>query len=141
MVRSAKRWSLVAAAFLVATGLLGSGMASAECAKCQAKRAAKVGCGRPGCKKCQASLCRDNRYVDSAARNGLFYNHYADAACGGVPAKLYVSPRPTPPFVGHTYITYEPLMPHENLYRHCRTYYSYDPGRCLPSNTTHVWWW
>jgi len=42
---------------------------------------------------------------------------------GGVGAQLYVSPRPVPPFVGHTYITYEGLMPHEMLYHHHRTYY------------------
>jgi hypothetical protein len=54
----------------------------------------------------------------------LFYNYYVPGGpCGGVPAQLYLSPRPTPPLVGHTYITYQPLMPHEFLYRHARTYY------------------
>ena len=51
----------------------------------------------------------------------LFYNYYVDYP-GGVPAQLYTSPRPTPPLVGHTYITYQPLMPHEFLYVHNRTY-------------------
>lgn len=40
----------------------------------------------------------------------------------GVTAALYPSPRPVPPLVGHTYITYEPLAPHEFLYPHHRTY-------------------
>lgn len=40
----------------------------------------------------------------------------------GIGAQLYVSPRPTPPRVGHTYITYEPLAPHEFLYEHHRVY-------------------
>ena len=59
----------------------------------------------------------------------LFYNYYVPAApCGGVPAQLYLSPRPTPPLVGHTYITYQPLMPHEFMYRHARTYYRKNPN-------------
>ena len=56
-------------------------------------------------------------------RYDLFYNYYVGPSVyGGQPAQLYVSPRPTPPFVGHTYITYQPLMPHEFLYKHCRCY-------------------
>ncbi len=60
----------------------------------------------------------------------LFSNYYVGPACyaGGVPAQLYTSPLPTPPFVGHTYITYEPLMPHEFMYRHKRTYSRHNPG-------------
>lgn len=55
-----------------------------------------------------------------------FYNYYADSP-GGVPAQLYVSPRPTPPLVGHTYYTYQPLLPHEFMYKHQRTYYHPHP--------------
>lgn len=70
----------------------------------------------------------------------LFYNYYVDGA-GGVPAQLYIAPRPTPPLVGHTYVTYQPLMPHEYLYRpHLRVYRRWD-GRLLPANTTRAWWW
>ncbi len=58
----------------------------------------------------------------------LFYNYYlAGGAGGGVPAQLYLSPRPTPALVGHTYITYQPLLPHEMLYKHHRTYYRTHP--------------
>ncbi|MDZ7619042.1 MAG: hypothetical protein U1E05_18700 [Patescibacteria group bacterium] len=58
-----------------------------------------------------------------------FYNYYvAPASPDGVGAELYLSPRPVPPLVGHTYITYEPLSPHEFLYRHSRTYWRYNPG-------------
>jgi hypothetical protein len=42
---------------------------------------------------------------------------------GAMNASLYVSPRPVPPYVGHTFITYEGLMPDQMLYRHHRTYY------------------
>jgi hypothetical protein len=68
----------------------------------------------------------------------LFYNHYVGAPAP-VPAQIYLSPRATPPLVGHTYITYQPLMPHEFLYRHHRTYYKhYAHGG---HTRTHVRWW
>lgn len=58
----------------------------------------------------------------------LSYNYYVPPTwAGGVGAQLYVAPRPTPPRVGHTFITYQPLMPHEFLYRHARSYYNFHP--------------
>jgi len=62
-----------------------------------------------------------------AAHPDIFYNFYngPSAAGPGVPAQLYVAPRPTPPLVGHTWMTYPPLMPHEFLYLHHRKYYKY----------------
>ena len=52
--------------------------------------------------------------------------------CGGVPAEMYLAPQPVPAYVGHTYFTYQPMMPHELLYQHHRTYYRhYDEGRGL----------
>lgn len=65
----------------------------------------------------------------------LFYNYYVP---GNPPAQMYLSPRPTPPLVGHTYITYQPLYPHEYLYHHSRSYYGYDGVHCLPVNRTKV---
>lgn len=82
--------------------------------------------------------------VEAAApRYDLFYNYYQSGSImGGVPAQMYLSPRPVPPLVGHTYITYQPLMPHEFLYRHDRTYRRYNSPRALiPSNVTRVSWW
>jgi hypothetical protein len=62
-------------------------------------------------------------------RQDLFYNYYVPAGPeGGVPAQLYVCPRPVPPNVGHTWYTYQPLMPHEYLYPHKRTYWRYNAG-------------
>jgi len=53
----------------------------------------------------------------------LFYNFYSPpVGCGSVGAELYPCPRPTPARVGHTYVTYQPLMPHEFLYKHHRCY-------------------
>ncbi len=71
----------------------------------------------------------------TAAKNGEAnltpgaYNYYVHPGEAGLlGAQLYLSPRPTPPVVGHTYVTYPPLMPHEFLYRHHRTYHTYNPG-------------
>ncbi len=69
----------------------------------------------------------------------LFYNYYVPpVGYGGVGAELYLCPRPTPPLVGHTYVTYQPLMPHEFLYKHCRCYRRYNPGSGW--TRTFVWW-
>ena len=69
----------------------------------------------------------------------LFYNYYVPGTCGGNPAQLYLSPRPVPAYVGHTYVTYQPFMPHEQLYQHHRRYYRYyNGGRGL--TRTHISW-
>jgi len=67
--------------------------------------------------------------ADRVRSNGdLFYNYYVPPTwAGGVGAQLYLSPRPTPPMVGHTFITYQPLMPSEFLYHHHRSYYNFHP--------------
>lgn len=56
----------------------------------------------------------------------VFYNFYVPpvpaGSAPGVGAQLYVSPRPVPPRVGHTWHTYPPFMPHEFLYKHRRRY-------------------
>ena len=72
--------------------------------------------------RAQGDYCGPYSYPD------LFGNYYVPpVACstypGAVGAQLYVSPRPVPPWVGHTYVTYQPLLPHEFLYQHRRTYY------------------
>jgi hypothetical protein len=68
----------------------------------------------------------------------LFYNYYVPGTCGGNPAQLYLAPRPVPPYVGHTYVTYQPFMPHELLYQHHRRYYRYyNGGRGLTRTCIH----
>lgn len=70
----------------------------------------------------------------------LFYNFYLPPNCGGVGAQMYVAPLPVPGWVGHTYYTYQPLMPHEYLYKHHRRYHRYyNEGRGL--TRTSVRWW
>jgi hypothetical protein len=61
----------------------------------------------------------------TSGRPDLVYNYYVPGGPGGVPAAMYLAPRPVPPLVGHTYFTYQPLMPHEYMYQHQRRYYRY----------------
>ena len=67
----------------------------------------------------------------------LFYNFYVPPGYYGgvVGAELYVCPVPTPPLVGHTYVTYQPLMPHEFLYPHTRRYLRIHPD----GSVTRTW--
>jgi len=68
----------------------------------------------------------------------LFYNYYTPPGPCAVGTRLYVCPLPTPPLVGHTYYTYQPLLPHEFLYQHCRTYTRQHPdGTC--TRTLVIW--
>ena len=78
---------------------------------------------------------------------------YPNTMAGVNSASMYPSPIPTPPIVGHTYYTYQPLMPHEMMYAHKRNYYTpmpapggyyQDPSGCQGSGygynkTTVVW--
>ena len=80
--------------------------------------------------------CRPYQYGNP----DLFANYYVPGTCGGVPAQMYVAPHPVPPNVMRTYITYQPFMPHEMLYKHHRSYHRYyDGGRGL--TRTKVTWW
>ena len=66
----------------------------------------------------------------------LFYNYYSNGQ-NQVNAEMYLSPVPVPPFVGNTWYTYQPLMPHNYLYPHTDTYHNhYDYGR--GTNRTRV---
>ena len=61
--------------------------------------------------------------ANRASGNDLFYNYYVPpGGYGGVGAQMYACPRPTPPWVGHTYVTYPPLMPHQFLHKHFQVY-------------------
>ncbi|MBW3595933.1 MAG: hypothetical protein KY475_01510 [Planctomycetes bacterium] len=69
----------------------------------------------------------------------LFYNYFVGGNCGSIPAAMYPAPMPTPPIVGHTFYTYQPLLPHEFMYAHRRTYHHhYNHNRGL--HRTRVFW-
>ncbi|HBE66852.1 MAG TPA: hypothetical protein DDW52_01755 [Planctomycetaceae bacterium] len=68
----------------------------------------------------------------------LFANQYTQGYANQATAQMYVSPVPVPQWVGHTYITYEPLYPHQFMYSHTDRYHSYyDGGRGLNSTKVH----
>jgi hypothetical protein len=73
----------------------------------------------------------------------LHYNYYYPAPLPGqpapeIPARLYLCPRPAPPYVGYVYITYPPFQPHEWLWQHARAYYRFHPGAGI--TMTSIWW-
>jgi hypothetical protein len=76
----------------------------------------------------QAQEGRWKRIISYQGKNDLFANYQAGPEPSGIGAQMYVSPLPTPPIVGHTYTTYQPLMPHEYLHRHTRSHYGYEQG-------------
>ncbi len=79
------------------------------------------------------------RAVERQPTSDLFYNYYVPpGGSGGVAAQLYTCPRPTPRLVGHTYITYQPFMPHEFLHKHCRTYWRWQRGTGV-TRTSVIW--
>ncbi len=89
-------------------------------------------------------LCATDRadaaWVRRSTADDLFYNFYVPpVGYGSVGAKLYPCPRPVPPRVGLTYVTYQPLMPHEFLYRHRRVYKTRHFN--APRTRTRVHWW
>lgn len=82
------------------------------------------------------------------------YNFYTPPGASQLTAGMYPAPFWAPEQVGHTVYTYQPLMPHEHMYEHRRTYYQYyagpeafyrdDCGRAHPggyglNKTTVVW--
>ena len=90
------------------------------------------------------------RTISYQGKQDLFYNFYEGPDPSGTAAAMYISPRPVPAYVGHTYIPYQPLMPHEMLYRHTRTHYAHTPGagwsrakvryRTAGLRLDHLWW-
>ncbi len=73
-----------------------------------------------------AGVCQ--RIITDQDKNDLFANYYVGPCPCGSAAQMYVSPLPVPANVGHTYTTYQPLMPHEFLYKHTRSQYAHAPG-------------
>ena len=68
------------------------------------------------------------RIISYQDKRDLFANYYVGPQPSGTAAQMYVSPLPVPANVGHTYVTYQPLMPHEFLYKHKRSHYAHTPG-------------
>ena len=141
MLRTLLRSTIVAAA-LAALSISLPSAAHAQCNNCSpgVSDSSGVSGGVVGgpCSTCgrRGFACRDYEY----GRPDLFYNYYVPPTCGGMGAAMYIAPQPVPAYVGHTYYTYQPLMPHEMLYKHHRRYHrSYDEGRGT-TRTGVIWW-
>ena len=144
MVRTALFYSLITVGLLYAPALT---RADDACTACQSGSSCSKGsCNKSACSSCRAgcrlriSDCGPKCQPYETRSPDLFYNFYAPkTACGGATAGMYIAPLPVPAFVGHTYYTYQPLLPHEFLYQHKRSYHSYnDGGRGF--NRTSVKW-
>ena len=74
----------------------------------------------------------------------VFYNYWVPPVPAGpspeFSAQLYVAPRPVPPYVGHTWYTYPPFLPHEFLYKHHRKYVRPAGATGLRTEVRGVWW-
>lgn len=68
------------------------------------------------------------RQISYQNKQDLFYNYYEGPDPSGTTTAMYISPRPVPAYVGHTYTTYQPFMPHEYTYKHTQSHYAYAPG-------------
>ena len=58
------------------------------------------------------------------SRPDFFYNYYLQPSMDGTAASMYPAPYPVPTNVGRSHYTYQPLLPHEYMYRHNRVYYT-----------------
>ena len=74
----------------------------------------------------------------------VFYNFYVPPVNAenypGAGTQLYVSPRPVPPRMGHTWNTYPPLMPHVFLYKHKRRYIRPAGATGFQTNVRAYWY-
>jgi hypothetical protein len=65
------------------------------------------------------------QFGDGNSPNNLFSQYYTQPGASQVTAGIYPAPHWVPGNVGHSYYTYQPLMPHEMMYQHSRNYYNY----------------
>lgn len=63
--------------------------------------------------------------VGSGNLPNYLFSQYTTGGQGSITAGMYPAPHPVPAHVGHSYNTYQPLMPHEMMYEHQRNYYNY----------------
>jgi hypothetical protein len=143
-------WHRVGATSLVVALLLSSAPLSAQdCPECLGSSdtvESGGGCGPGGnyncfqpLSPCQGKACYGYRPYTEASQPDVFFNLYQPNNFGAA-AAAYPAPYPTPNWVGHTYYTYQPLMPHEFLYHHHRTYHQYYNGGMGMNRTTVHWY-
>lgn len=97
-----------------------------SCGDCESSGGGLLGKLRDRRSQGDCPICEPRQYGNP----DLFYNFYSGGDCNTANAQMYVSPVPVPQFVGHTFNTYQPLYPHEFMYRHTDRYHNvYDNGR------------
>jgi hypothetical protein len=66
-----------------------------------------------------------NSMAQSSGTENLYSQYYTQPGVSIAHAEMYPAPHPVPAHVGHSYYTYQPLMPHEMMYTHSRNYYNF----------------
>jgi len=138
-----KTWHRVgASSLLVSLVLAWQSSLAQECSQCAPSGGPCTANGTYDCFQpigpCQGKACYGYRPFTEASQPDVFYNLYVPNNLGAA-AAAYPAPYPTPSLIGHTYYTYQPLMPHEFLYHHRRTYHQYYNGG-MGLNRTSVRW-
>ncbi len=80
------------------------------------------------CQEARAGEGLWKRSISYQNKSDLFANYTVGPCPSGTAAQMYIAPLPVPANVGHTYVTYQPLMPHEMTYKHTRSHYAHTPG-------------
>jgi hypothetical protein len=84
------------------------------------------------------ALCGLTSFASGQEPAPLFTNYYTQGYANQATAQMYVTPVPVPPWVGHTYYTYQPLYPHEMMHHHSHRYHNYyDGGNGLNRTGVH----
>jgi hypothetical protein len=65
------------------------------------------------------------QFGEGNSANNLFSQYYTQPGASTTQAGMYMAPHYVPANVGHSYYTYQPLMPHEMMHQHTRNYYNY----------------
>jgi hypothetical protein len=136
MLRILRKTTLFAAALVTSLGLFASSANAQGLTDCPPEAVQGAGLRSQGMLHHNQLNCRPQTWGSPE----LFYNYYVPGTCGGNPAQLYLAPRPVPAYVGHTYFTYQPFMPHEQLYQHHRRYYRYYNGGRGLTRTCISWY-
>lgn len=143
------KWHRTSAFVLIATALslVSSSALGQDCPNCVSSDAGvpvsgtaapNYNCFNDCQSPCNGNACYGYRPYTEASQPDVFYNLYVPNNMGSA-AAAYPAPYPTPSLIGHTYYTYQPLMPHEFLYHHHRTYRQYYNGG-MGMNRTKVHW-
>ena len=70
----------------------------------------------------------ESTQAQGSLNNNLFPQYTTQGSSNLTNAGMYPAPHWVPQEMGHTYYTYQPLMPHEMMYTHSRNYYNFYGG-------------